>query len=410
MLPVGDTKTNITREREVKPAETTSASDNVAKNDKPVYIPSATQTAKEEPKTKPDAKAAEIKTADAKSAPAAAPPADVIPVADGKRTRDGAVVRAAPQLGGDGSPHKRGHADADSEEGHEGEKAEGSRHAPQDQEGRALAREDQHRHRSRRDTRAQGREHQPAGDLHRAHETDHCRREGGLVAPLDREVVVRAEHRDQGLHPVARLADVVVAPVGHDRGDAAVLRGEARIAQLRDAVGLAGAVVVAQAERVPDLVAANVAQQVAGQFVGQRQLAGLGIDRRALSEVPHLGELHHVVPEDDVGGLGLLWPLYLLAMVQAVLAAAGAPARRTFVPRLVPPEQLTAAIALNTLSGRIVMLAGFVGCLGITPESSGADEVVCKSSTEVPELLRAVKRLAHQPPPRRGPSSPSGSG
>ena len=55
---------------------------------------------------------------------------------------------------------------------------------------------------------------------------------------------------------------------------------------------------------------------------------------------------------------GLLWPLYLLATVQAVLGAIGAPARRTFVPRLVRPDQLTAAIALNTLGGRITMLAG----------------------------------------------------
>ena len=53
-----------------------------------------------------------------------------------------------------------------------------------------------------------------------------------------------------------------------------------------------------------------------------------------------------------------LWLLYALAMVQAVLQAASAPARRTFVPRLVPPEQLTAAIALNTLAGRIAMLFG----------------------------------------------------
>jgi len=57
-------------------------------------------------------------------------------------------------------------------------------------------------------------------------------------------------------------------------------------------------------------------------------------------------------------GLGQLWLLYALALVQAVLQAIGAPARRTFMPRLVPPEQLTAAIALNTLSGRIAMLAG----------------------------------------------------
>ena len=57
-------------------------------------------------------------------------------------------------------------------------------------------------------------------------------------------------------------------------------------------------------------------------------------------------------------GLAQLWLLYALAMVQAVLQATGAPSRRTFMPRLVPPEQLTAAVALNTLSSRIVMLAG----------------------------------------------------
>jgi CheY-like chemotaxis protein len=53
---------------------------------------------------------------------------------------------------------------------------------------------------------------------------------------------------------------------------------------------------------------------------------------------------------------------------------------------------------------RIVLLSGFAACLGMTEESSGADEVLCKSNKEVPELLRAVKRLATQPP-RRAASS-----
>jgi MFS family permease len=56
--------------------------------------------------------------------------------------------------------------------------------------------------------------------------------------------------------------------------------------------------------------------------------------------------------------LGQLWLLYLLAAVQAVMRGLGSPARRTFVPRLVPAEKLTAAIALNTLTGRITMLVG----------------------------------------------------
>ncbi|HKD06712.1 MAG TPA: response regulator [Bryobacteraceae bacterium] len=63
--------------------------------------------------------------------------------------------------------------------------------------------------------------------------------------------------------------------------------------------------------------------------------------------------------------------------------------------------QLIGLIRKSGSLARIVLLSGFVGCLGITPENSGADEVVCKSSTEVPELLRAIKRLAYQPARRR---------
>ena len=49
MLPVGDVKSNATRDREVKPADST-----VAKNDKPVFIPSAPPAVKEEPKPTAD--------------------------------------------------------------------------------------------------------------------------------------------------------------------------------------------------------------------------------------------------------------------------------------------------------------------------------------------------------------------
>jgi MFS family permease len=56
--------------------------------------------------------------------------------------------------------------------------------------------------------------------------------------------------------------------------------------------------------------------------------------------------------------LGLLWPLYLLTMIQAMLGAISAPARRTFMPRLLTPGQLRAGVALQTLSGRVTMLAG----------------------------------------------------
>lgn len=57
---------------------------------------------------------------------------------------------------------------------------------------------------------------------------------------------------------------------------------------------------------------------------------------------------------------------------------------------------------------RTVLLSGFVGCLGMTEKSTGADEVICKSNREVPDLLRAVKRLCTKPP-KRGPVSQAGA-
>jgi CheY-like chemotaxis protein len=58
---------------------------------------------------------------------------------------------------------------------------------------------------------------------------------------------------------------------------------------------------------------------------------------------------------------------------------------------------------------RIILLSGFIDCLGMTTETSGADELINKSNKEVPELLRAVRKLAGHPR-RRKPGSQSGSG
>jgi CheY-like chemotaxis protein len=59
--------------------------------------------------------------------------------------------------------------------------------------------------------------------------------------------------------------------------------------------------------------------------------------------------------------------------------------------------------ATDTPTG-IILLSGFIDCLGLTPESSGADELINKSNKEIPELLRAVRKLAARPR-RRKPSS-----
>jgi len=58
---------------------------------------------------------------------------------------------------------------------------------------------------------------------------------------------------------------------------------------------------------------------------------------------------------------------------------------------------------------RVILLSGFVGVLGLSEENTGADELILKSNKEVPELLRAVRKLAHQTPRRRPPSPASGA-
>lgn len=66
--------------------------------------------------------------------------------------------------------------------------------------------------------------------------------------------------------------------------------------------------------------------------------------------------------------------------------------------------ELIRLIRASQSPARIILLSGFVAGLGMTVDTSGADEVISKGSKEVPELLRAVKRLA-QLPARRRPGS-----
>lgn len=53
-----------------------------------------------------------------------------------------------------------------------------------------------------------------------------------------------------------------------------------------------------------------------------------------------------------------VWLLYLLLVVQSTVMAVDTPARRTFVPRLLPPERLPAAMALSQLAFQITVVGG----------------------------------------------------
>ena|SRR5215471_1776099 len=66
--------------------------------------------------------------------------------------------------------------------------------------------------------------------------------------------------------------------------------------------------------------------------------------------------------------------------------------------------ELIRLIRASGSPARVILLTGFVNCLGVSEADTGADEVIAKSNKEVQELLRAVRRLAHAPP-RRKPGS-----
>jgi CheY-like chemotaxis protein len=63
--------------------------------------------------------------------------------------------------------------------------------------------------------------------------------------------------------------------------------------------------------------------------------------------------------------------------------------------------QLIGLIRATESPVRIVLLSGFLSCLGVPDSETGADEIIAKSNKEVQELLRAVRKLAHQPPRRK---------
>jgi CheY-like chemotaxis protein len=56
----------------------------------------------------------------------------------------------------------------------------------------------------------------------------------------------------------------------------------------------------------------------------------------------------------------------------------------------------------------VILLSGFVDCLGLTSKTTGADELINKSNKEVPELLRAIRKLASRPRRKKPPASEGG--
>src|SRR4051812_29295611 len=123
------------------------------------------------------------------------------------------------------------------------------------------------------------------------------------------------------------------------------------------------------------------------------------VDRRRLVLATNIGSVlvSALLAAQAFAGLGLLWPLYALVAVQSLLGAVGAPARRTFVPRLLPAAQVPAGVALNQLSFQAGMMAG-PALAGLVTAAGGLRLCYLADVASFGGTLYALARLPPMPP------------
>ncbi len=92
-----------------------------------------------------------------------------------------------------------------------------------------------------------------------------------------------------------------------------------------------------------------------------------------------------------------LWLLYALAAVQAGVQSVDGPARRTFLPRLLPAERLTAGVALNQVSGYVTFLFG-PALAGVITVAGGLRVCYIIDAISFTAALYSVARLPAMPP------------
>jgi MFS family permease len=84
------------------------------------------------------------------------------------------------------------------------------------------------------------------------------------------------------------------------------------------------------------------------------------VDRRRLVLLTTAGQLVAalLLTAQGAAGPATIWPVFAVVALQASCGALGAPARRTFAPRLLPKDQVAAGIALTHLGFQAAMLVG----------------------------------------------------
>jgi MFS family permease len=112
-----------------------------------------------------------------------------------------------------------------------------------------------------------------------------------------------------------------------------------------------------------------------------------------------------------VFGNTVLWPLYALVAATSALSAINAPAWQTFIPRLVPRDQLAAAMALNRIIFQVVMIAG-PSLAGVVVAWAGLRGCYLADVVSFAGALWSVGRLPAMPPegPTAGKDRAGGDG
>lgn len=96
-------------------------------------------------------------------------------------------------------------------------------------------------------------------------------------------------------------------------------------------------------------------------------------------------------------GLDRVWPLYVLVAVQATVAAVNGPARRTFMPRLLPAAQVPSGAAL-TMFGMHIAVIGGPSLAGLATAAFGLKVCYVIDALSFGAALYGVGRLPAMPP------------
>jgi len=123
------------------------------------------------------------------------------------------------------------------------------------------------------------------------------------------------------------------------------------------------------------------------------------VDRRRLVLLTSTGlaAVSALFAAQAFAGLGPVWLLFLLAVAAATLQAVDGPARRTFLPRLVPADLVPAGVALNQLSFYVSFLVGPL-LAGVAIAAAGLRVCYLVDVLSFGASLYGVARLPAMPP------------